>query len=179
MLAIIVVLCFYVFLIFPIFIQVEALTNKSSKKIFFNVKLFNVLRFFCGYAFLVKEGVSLHISSKTAKIIPYKDIFSLRKKFKPVFDFHIVKAKIFLENSLDNPKNYILSGFLALIGSVVKKILNIKKPYVDFEFYISSVANKYDFNLYLTTTVVINFLTLIVSLINILGEKLVYVFRKG
>lgn len=179
MVALIIVLSLFVLLIFPVFINLEALINIKSKKTFFNIKLFKVLRVISGYLNFVSGGIALHLSSKNAKIIPFKNIFSLRKRFKPILDFHIVNAKIFIENQSDLPQIYMLNGFLSLIGCVIKKYLFLYKPYVDFDFLTSSNENSEKLNVYFTATAVINILTIVISLLKIWGEKFIYyVFGK-
>ena len=85
------IITIYSILIFPILLNGNLSFNKNYKVINYNVKLFGFLKVLYGYFELDNEGIIVHLTKSKAILITFKDILSLRKKIKPLKDYHLFK----------------------------------------------------------------------------------------
>ena len=81
-------------IIFPIFVRLDVIYNDNTKKVFAKIYLFGILILNL-YAQPIKEGIIFHLTKRKAVILQYNKIFSVRKKFKPIKDFHIINFDTF------------------------------------------------------------------------------------
>ncbi len=162
-------------LIFPIFITVKANLSKEKNKLFFAFNLFG-LRVFRGYAELISEGIIIHLTKTKAVIIPFDKIFEVRKSVEPLKDYHFIKltTKVDLgnETSVIEPLFFslLIDYFYNIIGWFVKN----KKPYVKLSNNFNVYEGEDKLEIYLSITIVLNILMVLLSLIKILVGKLVY-----
>lgn len=174
-----VVIIVYVFLIFPIFLNINVKYSKNEKLLEYKIKMFNFITILFGNIELIDEGIAIHINNKKAILIFYKDIFSMRKKFKPLKDYHIFKFNTSISIGINENEMQTLN-FIFLynyIFNIVGQITNQIKPYLTLKSKIN-LFNKEDFLiLLLKTTFVFNIFMVLISLIKIILEKIVYAIK--
>jgi len=165
-------------LIFPIFINFDLCFIKDNKKLYYKLSLFGI-KVLRGYVELIKEGVVIHLNKYRAIIIPYKKLFGIRKKFKPLKDYHFIKFNSILELGGKNDLiNAISAGFIHnYIFNYLEWFFYHKKPYVDLKYKTIIIKDTNKLNYYCNLTVIFNLLMVVISLIKILMEKIIYAIR--
>ena len=173
MLAIIIIV--YIVLIFPLFININVKYLKNINNLEYQIKLFKFITIFFGYIELIDEGIAIHVNNKKAILIFYKDIFSMRKKFKPLKDYHIFKLNTaILIGGLNNKEEKL--GFCMMysfISNIIGQYFSQIKPYLTLKSNISFYDNKDMFMLRVRTTFVFNLLMVLISFIKIILEKII------
>ncbi len=167
-----------IILIFPIFLNIEIFFNSEFKKLFFAIKLFGI-KCIGGYVEKVFDGFTIHITKNFAVIIPFKNLLSMRTKVKPLRDYHFIKFNTSVD--LGTNKNLLL-GFS--FGFILNYIYNIShwlafniKPYLNCKNNINIFEDKQLFNFSIDSTILLNLLMIILSIIKIIMEKIFYAFR--
>jgi len=170
----------YLLLTFPIFVNFYGYYATKENKAFFGVDIFGIIKIVSGYAQIIKEGICIHINDKKAVIIPFQKILGLRKSFKPLKDFHIVRANLIVELSGAVDFFYPLSCIFTInyfVNSFGFYLSNIK-PYVKLRSTTTLNLNRDYSDFLLNFTVILNLLMVIISFIKILMEKIIYASRK-
>lgn len=148
---------------------------------FFKLYLFNFIRVIKGYAEKIEEGFAFHITTKKAIIIPYKNILGMRKKIKPIQDYHIIKLNLEINysNYENNFNAIIISNIFQIINNNVLRILCYNKPYLNINNTINIYENeeKNLFYIKCSFTIIFNILMLLISIIKILMEKFIYAIK--
>lgn len=175
----VVVVLFFILLTFPLFVKFDVCYIKTKNKMFYKISLFNVIKILKGYVELIKEGIVIHLTKRKAIIIPYKNIVGIRKKFKPLKDYHFIKLNSILEIGFKD--DLVNSFFVGNVNNFIFEFVNWffyhKKPYVNLKNKTLLFENDKRLNYFLELTVVFNMLMILVSGIKILMEKILYVFR--
>jgi hypothetical protein len=152
--------------------------NKDSKKGFFVVSIFGI-SIVSGYVEPINEGLALHFSKKTAKILPYKNLLGLNSKIKPLKDYHIIN--LYFEIDLGSKNNTLCSISTAFMINYVYTFINryfsYKKPYAKYNAKINVYEYKNIFNVFADILILFNLLMILLSVIKILVEKIIYEFR--
>ena len=167
----------FIIIVFPFFIRLDIIFNNTSKKLFVKVYIFGIM-VLKSYAELINEGVIFHLTKRKAVIFPFKNAVNIRKKFKPIKDFHFINFDFLIEIGNDKqPMNAFTKGFLInYLYQNVKWFLYHKKPYLDVNTIIK-IYNEEVFNIYNSTTIVFNLLIIIISFIKIIVEKVFYALK--
>lgn len=170
----------YILIILPLFIRVEGFFDKESKKVQYKIKLFRFITILFGYVELIDEGIVIHVNNIKAFIIYYKEIISLRKKFKPLKDYHIYRlnSSINLGSKNNYVKVYAFSIVYNSIANAVGFAINVVKPYLKIKNDINVYQNKNILNINFSFVIVLNILMIILSFIKILLEKMIYAIKK-
>lgn len=126
------------------------------------------------------DGVAIHYSNKKALLIKNYELLGIGKKFEPFKDYHLKTLKTTLDVG-DNKKNIISPICVFIINYILcttEKILFVKKNYINFDYKINLFEKSNVFNIYVNAKVLFNLLTVLISIIKILGEKITYVIKR-
>lgn len=161
----------YVILIFPIFINLKVYVSGKEEKIFFNLCLFGFINILFGFVEF-DDGILLQLKRKRIKI-KLNSLLDIRKKAKPLRDYHFLKINIFMElgsnESLIVP---LISGFIENYTVQIYRWLIInKKPYFEINNKVLVVENEKKIEIYTDALVVLNILMVLLSVIKIIVEK--------
>ena len=88
-------------LFFPIVQSFNAYGDLNEKKFAFSLYLFGFLRLIGGYVTSYKGGLALHVSKKTAILLPYSGMNEKRKKFSFVRTFHLLSLSVSTETGAE------------------------------------------------------------------------------
>ena len=170
------IIVFFTILIFPIFIKLWFNFSLSEKKLFFTITLFGFIKIFSGYAERIKEGFAVHISKKKAIIIEYKSLLSVRKKVKPLNDYHFIKLQTVVEvgSSNSNMLPFIVSNVAGFLDDISCWVFYNLKPYLDLDNKIFVFEGEDRLEVFCKLDVVFNLLMVVISLIKMFTEKLIY-----
>ena len=165
-------------IVFPIFVNVDALYCGDNKKLYFNFKMFGFVKILSGYIELIDIGLAVHLSKTKAIILEFKKLLGVGKSFKPILDLHVLKIDVLFENSGKNAKEEVLfiNSIFALMSCQLKQWLSYHKPYLKYHFRISFEDKLYN-NAYLKTLIVFNIFIIILTFLKFIGEKIFYGFR--
>lgn len=177
MLAVVVII--YAILIFPIFININVRYSKNINMLEYQIKLFSFITIIYGYIELIDEAIAIHINNKKAVLIFYKDIFSIRKKFKPLRDYHIFKFNTAISlGILDNETEKINFALIYnFIFNIIGQCTNQIKPYLSLKSSIMLYEKEDVFMFKVRSTFVFNVLMVLISLIKIFLEKIIYAIK--
>lgn len=168
----------YIFLIFPIFLNLDVFYCLELKKLYFSIRIFGA-SVLSGYAEQITEGFAIHLTKNYAIIITYKSFFKLRRRVKPLKDYHFKNFNLLVD--LGNEEDLLLTTSTAFFVNYacnhLQNFIKNNKPYVKFFNKINVYENKNLFNISIRILVLFNLLMLILSLIKIGVEKIINVFR--
>ena len=172
------IITIYSILIFPILLNGNLSFNKNYKVINYNVKLFGFLKVLYGYFELDNEGIIVHLTKSKAILITFKDILSLRKKIKPLKDYHLFKFNSKLEIGAYGNDYFIeFASFYTFLTEMLGNIFSVKKPYFEVNsnviIYEDSDVIKYSCK----ANLVFNLLMVVISAIKIIVEKIIYAIK--
>lgn len=174
-----VILIIYIVLIFPIFINVKLKFDKDKKKVFFKIKLFNIVRVINGYIENKKDGFFIHLTKKKAILFEYERLFDFRKKVRPLKDYHIISfnSQVLIGSNDNLLKNIEIAFIFNYLVNNIQWFFYHKKPYL----YINNSIKIYDdkvFIIKISVKFVLNLLMIFISLIKILMEKMFYAITR-
>lgn len=165
-------------IIFPIFINIKVNYDISIKKFYYEIRVFFIKTLY-GYIEKHADGIIVHLNKRKAILIFYKDLLNMKDKAKPLKDYHLInfysEIKIGIENNLINALEL---GFLYnIIMFYIKWFTYNKKPYFNIDNKIYIYEGKNIFSFMCKSTVLLNLLMIIISLIKIIVEKIYYAIR--
>ena len=177
----ILVIALYILLIFPIYLNGYLYFSLDVKKLFFSIKLFKAIKLFSGYAELRKEGIFIHLTRKKAILIPYSSLTSMKKKVKPLKDYHIIKWEFEADLGMENNTLFALETafFINYFTSFINWLTSNIKPYLIIKNNVNVYDSKNVLRLYFYGTVLLNSLMILLSLVKILLEKIIYALSNG
>lgn len=168
----------YFLLIFPIFITGDLIINKNKNEISYTIKIFWVIKLLYGYFELDKEGIIIHLNKKKAILIRYDSLLSVRKKFKPLKDYHLLKFNSTLDfGARENYLSIQTATFYSLMGQILGDNLKIFKPYFETNNTINIYEDSNELNFRCNAELVFNLLMVIISVIKIIVEKIIYAIK--
>lgn len=88
-------------LFLPIFLKLTTHYDMNRRKLCFAVYLFGFLRIFGGYIASYKGGLAVHVTEKTAFLIPYTKMNHERKRFSFMRTFHLHSLSIIVETGAE------------------------------------------------------------------------------
>lgn len=167
------VLVIVIFLIFPIYLTFKTVILIEDKKVFFNVKLFNIIKIFSGYLTFDKTEFSIHLSSVKSIVIPYLNIISFRNKIKIYKDYHV--KRILFVSQYGN-KDLLNSSIYNFVTKIILKLFDVfllnKKPYI-FKFLESKIDLEQEKSIFfIKINIVFNFLLILLSLFKTIMERI-------
>ena len=165
-------------IICPIFLSIYGCYVYQDNKVYFLINIFGKIKIIGGYLQILSDGVFVHYSNRKAFLIDRKKLLGLKKKFKPLKDYHILFWSSNLE--LGNKsllEIYVLAHSLNYLYETTRWVLRERKPYIKIENSIDLYENKEFINIYLKSKAVLNILMLLISVIKILVEKVIYVAK--
>ena len=164
----------YVLLIFPIFIRVNLTLKTDKEPIFYSVYIFNCINVLSGFIRLYSSYLINNINYKKEKIIPYTSLLNVQNKMKYLHDFHILKITSVINIGLKKNMEFMLYfGFvLNFIFENIVKAVKEYKNYVKTNYYINLIEKEKNFESNFSIGVVINGLTIIISLVKFILEKI-------
>jgi len=124
----------FVLLFLPIYIEIDAHYDMNRKKFAFAVYLYKKLKIVGGYIGVYPGGLALHLSRKKAKLIPYAQVNSERKRFSFIRTFHLDAFTLTTETGVE----YLFS--IATIHTALRT----------YFFMIGGDKDKIEHNLWLT-----------------------------
>ena len=93
-----------IFLLAPIFLNVDLFIDLKEKKGYFSFYLMRLIKIYGGYATLYDRGIAFHLTNGKAVLLPYNEVVDTRKKFEITRGFYILTyrhvAEIGSENNL-------------------------------------------------------------------------------
>ena len=164
-----VVIGLFVVIIFPIFISVDLL-YEASKKIYFELKLFNFLTFLYGSVDISKTKLVIIFYNRFKKNINLNDF---KKKIKPIKDFHFLKVELVVKKSVKESllSNIVIYHILLNLLCQVQNFCKLNKPYLKLNNVINLYEDTINSVIYLRIVGVLNILLIILNLIKILLEN--------
>ncbi len=165
-------------LIFPIFLNGKLSLSKENKELKYSVKIFWLFKVLYGYFELDKEGIIIHLNKRKAILIEYNRLLSIRKKFKPLKDYHLLRFNSTLNIGISENELIIdITTFYSIITEILGEYFRFNKPY----FKIQNTMNIYEganmLNLYFSAELVLNLLMVIISAFKIFMEKFIYAIK--
>ena len=161
-----------IIIIFPIFINIKINFDSSIKKIYF-------IKILYGYIEKDTEGIIIHLNKRKAILIFYKDLFSMKDKAKPLKDYHLINfcSEISVGINNDIVKALELGYIYNYIMFYIRWLTFNKKPYFNLDTKVNIYEEKNLFIYKCKSTVLLNLLMIIISLIKIFVEKIYYAIR--
>ncbi len=149
-------------------------------KLYFQLELFNIMPIFFGIAKITASQINISSNFFKLKTFQYKNLIKIKSKVKPLKDYHIINFNLLIDT--DYNENFIITAYSAFLYQraveTIGSILSIKKPYFKLNCQFNAREGDDLLKIYLKSTLIFNTLMIILSIIKILMEKLIYVFRK-
>ena len=169
------IIIIYSLLIFPILLNGNLSFNNIENRINYSIKLFGVFKIIYGYFELDEEGIIVHLTKSKAILIKFTDILSIRKKFKPLKDYHLLKFNSTLDIDVSGYElNIAFITFYSFFVQILGEIFNISKPYFNLNNTINIYENSNVLNYKCNANLVFNLLMIIISALKIIVEKIIY-----
>lgn len=168
-----------VLLIFPNFLKLRFLYDKSCKKMFFAVHI-DKIRILGGYAERIKEGFAFHISEKKAFIMPYRSLIGMKSNFNLRKDYFIREIKFLTE--LGSEKFPQIPFMFAVASNILTDIYgavrNSEEIHTEFRNDVLLYENENVLKISAEIEVVFNLLTILITLSKLLLRKIENGLRK-
>lgn len=147
--------------------------EKTDKKIFFSICLYNLIKVFSGYITLEKKCVAIHLTNKKAILIYPSDLLDTGAKYKKLKNFEVYEIKNVIEigNNVEEEQLY----FVFLVKNIVLQLGIYYKNKKDFAFFRNDfILNEQTegVNIFLATKVVFNLFAILVVLFKKILENL-------
>ena len=164
-----IVVVIFTVIIFPIFINVGSIFIAEDKKVYFNIRLFCLIPILSGYIERKNTKLFIHVSKNKALMVNLIDFTNIKKGVKPFFDYHFITQYSRIE--IGNETNFLTplsAGFLSsFIINIMRWVVINKKPYLKIDNNIFVYEEESKFNIFFKSTLVLNLLMIILSLIKI------------
>ncbi len=167
-----VLILFICLLFLPLVVEMDAHYDMNRKKFAFAVYLYKKIKIVGGYIGIYPGGIALHISKKTAKLVPYSQVNSERKRFSFIRTFRLVSFTLTTETGVEyllpiaTAHTFLRAYFFAIGGDKNKIENNIWLT--DGDVLRISLNSVIYFNLFILMK---NFIQFIKEKIQILWQK--------
>ena len=172
--AIIITAILYFVLILPISVRFDNFYSSECKKLFYNISIYNLIKINSGYAEYDKGQIIFHVSNNKALILDLKSLTGLQEGVKPLKNYQVVSIKTKLE--LGGGGNclavYSIGYIISYFQNLICWIMMNKKPYLTLKNNVDLYENANFVNVYCESIVFFNLLSVSISLIKTLMEKL-------
>ncbi len=175
-----VVLAITIVIFFPIFIKGNAIFLAVDRKLYFNVNAFKFINILGGYIKIESKGIRTFLSSKKVIFMPYKNIFNVKEKIKPLMDYHVIELNYLLDiGSINNHEQALTFGLLSnRIFNSTSKLFKTNKPYLNLKGKTRIYHDRNVLNVFLHVKICLNLFMIILSFVKILTEKLINVLKE-
>lgn len=118
-----------VLLFFPIVVETDIHYDMNRRKLGFAVFLYKKIKLVGGYIGTYQGGIALHLSKKKAKLIPFSQLNSERKRFSIVKTFRLIAITVTTETGAEYllpvaAAHTALRAYFFVIGGNKEKIEN-------------------------------------------------------
>ena len=170
----------FINLIFPIFLTVNTAYSHQYKRLFVTLKVFKFIKVFKFYIEKIGDTFAVHLTKNKAILIPTNKLLGFKKSVKPLKDYHIVRVKslIIMGKNGNGAELAFLASSVSIINEILLRVINEYKPYLKAKNSISVVEGEDVFEIFINFTIAFNLLMIVISVIKILGEKIIYEIRK-
>ncbi len=163
---------FLIILFLPVVVEMDAHYDMNRKKFGFAVYLYKKIKLVGGYIGVYRGGIALHLSREKAKLIPYSQLNSERKRFSFIRSFRLIAFTLTTETGVEYllpiaTAHTFLRAYFFSIGGDKDKIENNVWLTDGDELRVSLNSVIY-FNLYM---LIRNFIVFIKEKIKILWQK--------
>lgn len=161
---------------FPFLIRCDLYYSKCLGKVLYRISIFNFLKINGGYISANEKGIIIHIKNKKAKYFAYYKLLSLRENAKPLKDYHLLNISYAFDVGYNDYDEYssILPTLYVIHNKVVGKIIDIKKPYIDYNADLNIVFDDDNIRGFLKIQIILNIFLIFLSIVKIMMEKIVY-----
>lgn len=122
-----IMLAVVILLIAPISLNIHSHLDVRENKVWFSVRLFNLIKLVGGYMQLTKEGLAIHLSKKKVVILPYNQMLDTRKKFDVTSGFQLTRLRFTVETSgSDQVYGVMIASVLQTISEIAFPVLREK-----------------------------------------------------
>ncbi len=170
----------FTLLIFPIFVKISIIVKFDYSALYFNISLYGLIDVFYGKAKLSDNTINLWLRSKKEKVYPLNIIFKLNKPFKPLNDYHFISFNSLVEMGVEEItcEGLMVAQAVNQLYGYVTDYFSSTKPYLKIKNDIIIEEKTKKLRIYLDKVLVLNLLMILISLIKIMGEKIIYAIRK-
>ncbi len=148
----------------------------QENKLFYYINLFGIINLLKGYVERKKEGFAIHLTKRKAIIIKYSQIFSFRKKIKPLKDYHFIR--FYTDVQIGNKDSAVYPFTISFLLDTLHKYLSWffyqDKPQLKTKTNVFLVEGEQKLEVFIKVTVALNLLMVLISVIKIIMEKLIY-----
>lgn len=173
------VVCIFVILVFPIFTNIRVKFDKIKPNLYYKISFFGIISIINGYAQVLNNEIIFHLTKKKAVIVKGSDIFSIRKKFKPLQDYHLIKLNCTINLGFEN--NALLAMSLIHVYNYFFNLISWyfyhNKPYLSINNEFNFYEQKDVFSFRIKGVILFNLLMILISIFKILMEKIIYAIR--
>ncbi len=118
-----------ILLFLPVVIELDAHYDMNRRKFAFASYLYKKIKIIGGYVGVYPGGIALHLSQKKAKLIPYSQLNSERKRFYFIRTFRLIGFTLTTETGAEylfsvSTLHTLLRGYFFTIGGDKDKIEN-------------------------------------------------------
>lgn len=164
--------------LFPVFVYADAYLDVKENKCWFSLSLYKYLKVLGGYAQIKPEGIAVHVTKKTAVLIPYGQITGMRKKFEITKGFQLTKFHQIVQYGGKNSAAGLLFGaFLQSVSGQVFSVMQTYHPFLSLKNTTLLTENG-SLKVSLQTAVVFNGLVLTIAFAKKTLEALLNWIRK-
>ena len=123
------------FFFFPVFFFVDGYLDVKERKCWFALSLYKYFKVYGGYAQLIKDGIAVHLTKKTAIVVSFSDMLtSGRKKFEVTKGFQLYRFHQILEVSgAQQPYGVMIAAFIQMVSAQVFSVMKTNHPFVSLK----------------------------------------------
>lgn len=166
------------FFLFPIFVYADVYVDVTENRCWFSLSLFKYLKVFSGYLQLHPEGLVFHITKKTAIILPYSQMMSMRQKFEITKGFQLYRFHQIVEAGSPNKvSGIVLGALLQSISGQVFSVMQTNHPFLSLR-NSTLLSDRGGVRITINTALVFNGLILSIAFIKKTLEAIINWIRK-
>ena len=173
------VVCIFVILVFPIFTRIKVKFDKNTPKLYYKISFFGIINVINGYAQFLNDELIFHLTKRKAVIVKSSDVLSIRKKFKPLRDYHLIKLNCIINLGFEN--NALLAMSITHVYNYFFNLISWyfyhKKPYLSINNEFNFYEQKDVFSFRIRGVILFNLLMILISIFKIFMEKIIYAIR--
>ena len=119
--------------IIPLPFSVKILFVLESRKIYFSIYFFRLLKIKSGYLNVKKQAVFLHLTDKTAIVFSISEMMPRKDslEFLNLFEFTKIRYSVFID-AVNGVGRFLALSFINMLNSATYSVLKETKPLTDF-----------------------------------------------
>ena len=120
---------------FPVFFYVDGYLDARERKCYFALSLYKHIKIYGGYAQLIRDGIAVHLTKKTAVVLSFKDMMTSGKKhFEVTKGFQLYRFHQILEVSgAERPYGVMLAAFIQMVSAQTFSVLKTAHPFLSLK----------------------------------------------